>query len=153
MKERTRELEEANLELRAQIEQREMAEAVAQQLQRIEAIGLITSGVAHDFNNLLTVIQGNAELLGEQDESGTFARAVDAIMRAAERGERLTVSSSPSHATRPCGPQRIELRQRTDNISELLSRSLRGDIRIATRFRRGSLAAWNATRARWSWRF
>src|SRR3981189_471462 len=41
---RTRELHEANRQLRSQIEQREIAEAEVQQLQRIEAIGRITSG-------------------------------------------------------------------------------------------------------------
>ena len=60
---RTRELEEVNRQLRAQIEQREFAEAEVQQLQRLDAIGQITSGVAHDFNNLLSVVLTNARLL------------------------------------------------------------------------------------------
>ena len=60
---RTRELEEANRQLRAQIEQREIAEAESRQLQRLDAIGQITSGVAHDFNNLLSVVLTNARML------------------------------------------------------------------------------------------
>ncbi|MGZ5141759.1 MAG: PAS domain S-box protein, partial [Burkholderiales bacterium] len=66
---RTRELEEANLKLHRQIEQREIAEAEVQQLQRLDAIGQITSGVAHDFNNLLSVVLTNAHLLSTVCES------------------------------------------------------------------------------------
>jgi PAS domain S-box-containing protein len=63
VEERTRELEETNQQLRAQIEQREIAEAASQQLQRLDGIGQITSGVAHDFNNLLSVVLTNARML------------------------------------------------------------------------------------------
>jgi len=60
---RTHEREEVDRQLRSQIEQREIAEAEFQQLQRLDAIGQITSGVAHDFNNLLSVVLTNARLL------------------------------------------------------------------------------------------
>ena len=49
VEERTLELEAANRHLRSQIRQREAAEAEVRQLQRLDAIGQITSGVAHDF--------------------------------------------------------------------------------------------------------
>jgi len=34
------------------------------QAQKLEAIGLLASGIAHEFNNILTVIQCNAQLIG-----------------------------------------------------------------------------------------
>jgi C4-dicarboxylate-specific signal transduction histidine kinase len=83
---RTRELEEANRQLRFQIAQRETAEAEVQQLQRLDAIGQITSGVAHDFNNLLSVVLTNARLLSRNLRVEGDQEGVELIRIAAETG-------------------------------------------------------------------
>jgi DNA-binding NtrC family response regulator len=49
VQERTAELAAANRQLVAQIEEREKVESTLRQMQRLEAIGQLTSGVAHDF--------------------------------------------------------------------------------------------------------
>ena len=83
---RTRELEQANRQLRSEIEQREIAEAEVQQLQRLDAIDQITSGVAHDFNNLLSVVLTNARLLSRNLRDRQDQEGVELIRAAAERG-------------------------------------------------------------------
>jgi signal transduction histidine kinase/CheY-like chemotaxis protein len=127
---RTRDLEAVNQRLQIEVEERRQAEAALRQAQRMEAIGQLTGGIAHDFNNLLTVVRGNAELLRDSAANEAAHRRVAAIMRAAERGERLTrqllAFSRPQ--TPPLGP--VDLQQRTQEIGDMLSQTLRTDIAV-----------------------
>jgi C4-dicarboxylate-specific signal transduction histidine kinase len=68
VEERTAELAATNRQLLQQIEERQRVESTLRQMQRLEAIGQLTSGVAHDFNNLLTVVLGNIGFL-ERDSN------------------------------------------------------------------------------------
>ena len=58
-----RRVAERTAELVEQIAERERAETSLVQVQKLEAVGQLTSGIAHDFNNLLTVILGGIERL------------------------------------------------------------------------------------------
>jgi two-component system cell cycle sensor histidine kinase/response regulator CckA len=61
------------------------------QSQKLEAAGLMASGMAHDFNNLLNVIMGYAELLGRSLPQADTRRArIDHILQAALRAGSLT---------------------------------------------------------------
>jgi signal transduction histidine kinase/CheY-like chemotaxis protein len=129
--ERTRDLETANLRLQLEVNDREQAEAALRQAQRMEAVGQLTGGIAHDFNNLLTVVSGNAALLHDRASDEVAARRALAIIRAAEQGVRLTRQLLAFSRRQTLRPEPVDLRQRTRELAEMLSRSLREDIEVA----------------------
>ena len=70
---------------------RRKAEALLQQAQKMEAIGLLAGGVAHDFNNLLGIITGYCGLiLGDLGPGDPQRPRVQEVAKAAERGATLT---------------------------------------------------------------
>ncbi|MDI3565405.1 PAS domain S-box protein [Bradyrhizobium sp. Arg816] len=133
VEERTRELQESNQQLRAQIEQREIAEAESQQLQRLEAIGQITSGVAHDFNNLLSVVLTNARMLSRnlRDDPGD-QEGMELVVGAAERGVNLTSQLLAFSRQQRLEPQVVDLNSTIVKMGGLLNASLRGAIQLRT---------------------
>ena len=129
--ERTRDLETVNHRLQLEVKEREQAEAALRQAQKMEAIGQLTGGIAHDFNNLLTVVSGNAALLHDNAPDAVIARGASAIIRAAEQGVRLTRQLLAFSRRQTLRPEAVDLRRRTHEIAEMLSRSLREDIEVA----------------------
>ncbi|MFL6798435.1 MAG: response regulator [Xanthobacteraceae bacterium] len=141
VQERTAELAAANRQLIGQIEERERVETTLRQMQRLEAVGQLTSGVAHDFNNLLTVILGNILFL----EKGLAGTVVDgkmlqrlAYMRtAAERGAKLTDHLLSFSRRQRLEPRPIDLNETLVGMRDLLHSTIGGSIRVDTHFHRG----------------
>jgi signal transduction histidine kinase/ActR/RegA family two-component response regulator len=139
--ERTAELAAANRQLLAQIEERERVESTLRQMQRLEAVGQLTSGVAHDFNNLLTVVLGNVGFL----EKGLEAAGVDGKLRqrlsymraAAERGAKLTDQLLSFSRRQRLEPRSLDLNETVAGMRDLLQSTMGGSIRIETHLYQG----------------
>ena len=131
---RTRELGEANARLRAEVVERERAEAVLRQAQKIEAVGQLASGIAHDFNNLLTPILGNLELLDMRLADERLRKLVQTAARSALRGAKLTSQMLAFSRRQRLAPRAIDLSALIAGIEDMLSRTLGGTVAIATSF-------------------
>jgi signal transduction histidine kinase len=135
--ERTGELAAANRQLLAQIEEREKVETTLRQMQRLEAVGQLTSGVAHDFNNLLTVVLGNIVFMerGLRDAGidGKLAQRLVYMRSAAERGAKLTDQLLAFSRRQRLEPKALDLSETVGGMRDLLQSTMGGSIRIDTR--------------------
>jgi signal transduction histidine kinase len=135
--ERTSELAAANRQLLAQIEEREHVERTLRQMQRLEAVGQLTSGVAHDFNNLLTVVLGNITFLekglAEAGIDGKLMRRLGYMLTAAERGAKLTDQMLSFSRRQRLEPKALDLNETVAGMRDLLQSTMGGSIRIETR--------------------
>ena len=100
------------------------------QMQKMEALGQLTGGIAHDFNNLLMIVSGHAELLRRKLTDPSQLRAIEAIMGAGHRGERLTRQLLTFSRRQPLNPVPIDLSQRVQELRPMLNSSLRGNITL-----------------------
>ncbi len=136
VQERTSELASANRQLLAQIEERERVETTLRQMQQLEAIGQLTSGVAHDFNNLLTVVLGNISFL-ERDFAakhidGTISKRLGYMRSAAERGAKLTDQLLSFSRRKRLEPKTLDLNKIVSGMQQLLHSTMGGSIQIET---------------------
>ena len=139
--ERTAELAAANRQLLAQIEEREHVESTLRQMQRLDAVGQLTSGVAHDFNNLLTVILGNIEFLQlklhAEAKDGDLVRRLGHMRSATERGAKLTDQLLAFSRRQRLEPKSHDLNEIVGGMQPLLQSTMGGAISIMTRIDSG----------------
>ena len=128
--ERTKALEEANKQLRLEMEERARVEETLRQAQKIEAIGQLTGGVAHDFNNLLMVISGGLDMLDRQTDPNRRRRLMDGMIQAAQRGASLTKQLLAFSRRQKLRPVPVDVATQIGGMRELLDRSLRGDVHV-----------------------
>jgi PAS domain S-box-containing protein len=99
--------------------------------QRLESIGQLTGGLAHDFNNLLTVVIGNLDLLGEEQELQPKSRElVEQALNASLRGAELTRQLLAFARRQSLATQAFDLNALVGSTIALLRRTLGEQIEI-----------------------
>jgi PAS domain S-box-containing protein len=90
VEERTRELRVAYERLKEETREREQAEHLLREAQKMEALGTLTGGIAHDFNNILAAIIGFGEIARDRTPPGSRnVRPIERILEAGLRGRDL----------------------------------------------------------------
>jgi signal transduction histidine kinase len=131
LRERTRELEDALLEVDRQTAERLKAEQDLVQVQKIEAIGRLTGGIAHDFNNLLTAVIGNLEMVKRKvDPQMPYRRFVDNALDAAKRGSRVTDQLLAFSRTQRLALQPVAVDETLERADTLLRHALGPNVRL-----------------------
>ncbi len=132
--ERIAELQAANVRLTQQTDERQRAEEMLRQSQKLEAVGKLTGGIAHDFNNLLGVIIGNIELmqdaLADRPELAEQAREIlDSALSGAELTRRLLAFARQQ----PLQPRIIDLNALLPALVTMLRRTLGETIHVTAK--------------------
>ena len=63
-------------------EEKQMQEKYAE-IEKLRALGLMTSGIAHDFNNMLAIIAGNIDLIEIEEDKDKILKKVQIIKKTA----------------------------------------------------------------------
>lgn len=133
VRDRTAELESANRQLAAQIQERERMELVLRQSQRLEAVGQLTAGVAHDFNNLLMVVLGTVHALRKTITEPEAVRRLGMMAEAAQRGANLTAQLLAFARRQKLEPKAVDLNDTVSSMRDMLQSTMGGATRIETR--------------------
>jgi PAS domain S-box-containing protein len=107
------------------------AEEELRQAQKLEAIGQLTGGVAHDFNNLLMVISAGLNMLERSDTPERRKMLMGRMREAVDRGANLTKQLLAFSRRQALSPRSISLSDYFAGMSDLLSRSLGVNVRVA----------------------
>jgi signal transduction histidine kinase len=125
------EVNDALIVTNADLEQRvEERSAQLVQMQKMEAIGQLTSGVAHDFNNLLQGIGGCVSVLEDRIPDEDARRLFEAVQQGIERGGRLTQHMLAFARRQSLAPEPTDLDSLFDRMGPILDRSMGGLIQI-----------------------
>jgi PAS domain S-box-containing protein len=125
---------EAEATLAREREERERAEEILRQSQKMEALGQLTGGIAHDFNNMLGVIIGNLEILQRRLESDDprVGERIESALQGADRAAALTQQLLAFSRRQPLEPRSIDVNRLVSGMSNLLHRTLGESIAIET---------------------
>jgi signal transduction histidine kinase len=126
--------------LQREKEERQKAEDMLRQAQKMEAIGQLTAGIAHDFNNLMTVVIGNVERAKRrvlQHHDVQVQKALEGAQIGAERAAVLTNRLLAFGRRQPLVAKTICVNDLLEHLADMLDRTLGDDIRVVANLTAG----------------
>jgi len=113
---------------------REAAESKVRQLQKMEAVSMLTGGIAHDFNNMLAVVMGSLTLIQRKLAKGQtdITRQIDLALDGAKRASVLTGRLMSFSRQQPLKPEPVDVNRLLAGMSDMLSRSVGESVQLET---------------------
>lgn len=130
--------------------QAEPLEDQLQQLQKMQSLGELASGVAHDFNNLMSVVAASMDFISQLSDDTTLSDedvrdclkdTAAAARRASELTRRLVQFARPNSAARTL----VDLGGLLVECGELVRRTFDGSIDVQVRTEPGVMVHGDAT--------
>ncbi len=119
-------------QLKAEVTERERAEEMLRQSQKLQAVGQLSAGIAHDFNNLLTVISGNLErALRVSTDRPQVTRSLNNALVASERAATLTNQLLAFARKQPLTRNPVDINAVVRDILALLERTMGENVKVA----------------------
>ncbi|MCG8548851.1 MAG: response regulator, partial [Desulfobacterales bacterium] len=139
VKERVRDLKQANARLVREMEERKQAEQEKKKLEqrliharKLESVGRLAGGIAHEFNNMLSIILGYSEMMQESmtPNNPNYTRVTE-ISAAANRSAGLTKQLLAFARKQTVCPRILDLNETVSRMMNMLQRLLREDIKLS----------------------
>ena len=125
----------SNQKLEAEIAERKVASGQVRQLQKMEAVGQLTSGIAHDFNNMLAIVIGSLDVARRRltgAENPAVLNCIDNAAEGAERAAVLTARLLAFSRQQPLDPKVLDVNKLVSGMSQLLRRTIGEQVEIET---------------------
>lgn len=106
---------------RAEEEKKRLEEQI-RQMQKMDAVGQLTSGIAHDFNNMLSAIMISGRLLDKKVEDPKLRQLVKQILSASEKAANLTKGLLAFSRKQVIEIKPVSLNRIVANLEDLLAR-------------------------------
>lgn len=130
---RTRQLNAAVEQLKAESEERARAEEQLRQSLKMEAVGQLTGGIAHDFNNMLTGVISALDLVKLRMNKGRLDgidRFMDAAQSSAQRAASLTHRLLAFSRRQSLDPKAVSVNELIRSLTDLLKRTVTENIAL-----------------------
>jgi signal transduction histidine kinase/CheY-like chemotaxis protein len=115
---------------RAEVHERESAQELLRQGQKMESLGKLTGGIAHDFNNLLTVIIGNISMVKTVAFDSDSQRYLRNALKAGESAISLTQGLLAFARKQVLAPKSLDLLALIEGMQGSLVRTLGSAVRL-----------------------
>lgn len=115
-------------------EERRILDERVNNMQKLEALGVLVAGVAHNINNVLAAIMGTASFRGETTRDQADREAYDVVVTACRRGRDVVKSLMQFSRPTLSNQAPVELHALLSEVRVLLSNTTRNRVRVLESF-------------------